>query len=142
MKLAEKVIHILNEKSSLPDKYADNDVAMAMIKDEIDQMRYEIEQSEKGQRSGFYDTNVKGQGMGKWVNTSTKSTFPDYLQHIFNNAGTKKKFLGAVKRGKGKVWDRIALVAIQRLEHGYKNIHGYDEPNQDFIDVVANPLPF
>ena len=115
---------------------------MAMIKDEIEAMKYEIEHSERGVRSGFMDTSVKGQGMGVWRNTSTKSTFPDYLQRIFNGKGTAKKFLQAAKRGKGKVWDRIALEAIQRLEHGYQNQHGYDTPNKDFIDVVKNPVPF
>lgn len=137
------IFNILELRTTLPDKYADNDVAMAMIKDEIANMAWEIEKSEKGQRSIAVVKNKRdGEGMFNYINTSTKSTFPTYLQRIFNNKGTAKKFLQAVSRGKGKVWDRIALEAIKRLEQGYKNQHGFDEPDKAFIDVVKNPVPF
>lgn len=115
-----------------------------MIKDEIENMKYEIEQSTKGQRSSLHLINPDDhQGYLKHIDTSSKSTFPDYLQGIFNGQGTTQKFLDAVKRGKGPVWDRIALVAIDRLENGYKNQHGYDEPSRDFKAIFqAQAVPF
>lgn len=134
MNLCEEINIAINE-GKIPDKYLNNDNAMAMIKDEIKQMEFEIEQSTKGTRGQI------GYGIDT-VRTDTKSTFPLYLQDIFNGSGTKKKFLKSAKSGKGAVWNRIALVAIARLENGYQNHHGYDEPNDDFIKEVNNPTPF
>jgi hypothetical protein len=134
MKLTERLNHIL-EKSGVPSKYAENDNAMQMIKQEVDQMAYEVKQSEKGVR-GQFDHGKDA------IRIDTKSTFPEYLQDIYNNSGTTKKFLDTAKRGKGKVWDRVALIAIHRLENGYKNAHGYDEPSKDFKDIVDKPVPF
>lgn len=137
MKLSHRIWALLEKlnKTSLPDKYASNDVAMAIIKNEIDNMLSEIKASDKGIR--------KQLGYGKDATfISTKSTFPKYLQKIFNNQGTVKKFEDVVKRGFGKVWDRIALIAIERLENGYRNEHGYDTPDREFLDVVQNPVPF
>ena len=142
MNLCSQINIELNE-SIIPDRYLNNDVAMNMIKDEIKTMIWEINQSEKGTRSGVQVVNPEnGQGYLKNIDTSTKSTFPPYLQEIFNNSGTAKKFIASAKSGKGKVWERIAVEAIRRLENGYQNHHGYDMPNQDFIDIVKNPLPF
>ena len=135
MKLAERVMKSVNSKSSIPSKYLDNDIAMSMIKDEIKQMEWEIEQSEKGKRG------QAGYGIDA-IRTDSKSTFPDYLQRIFSGSGTSKRFLSTAKSGKGKYWEAIALEAIDRLENGYKNFHGFDGPNKEFIDVVNNPVPF
>jgi hypothetical protein len=141
MKLAETLLSL--HENSIPKRYTDNENAMQMIRDEIQSMLWEIKQSEKGQRQIIQVPNKEdGQGYLKTFNVSTKSTFPEYLQNIFNGAGTAKKFIEAVKRGKGPVWNRIALEAIYRLENGYKNYHGYDMPNKDFIDIVKNPIPF
>jgi hypothetical protein len=98
-------------------------------------MAQEIKMSEKGTRGqvGYGQDAIK---------FSTKSTFPEYLQKIFNNQGTLQKFMSAAKRGKGIVWDRIALEAIDRLENGYSNQHNRSEPDKEFIDVVQNPVPF
>lgn len=137
MKLSQRLWLLLEKlnKTSLPDKYANNDVAMSIIKAEINNMLYEIKSSQKGSRGQI--------GFGKdAIRIDQKSTFPKYLQDIFNGQGTTKKFEDVVKRGFGKVWDRIALIAIDRLENGYRNEHGYDTPDKDFIDVVNNPVPF
>jgi hypothetical protein len=145
MKLAKLIIEKIQSMigDTIPKKYSENDVAMSMIKDEIAAMAWEIEQSERGQRKAATVINPRdNDGYLKTYNVSNKSTFPDYLQDIFKGQGTRQKFLDAVRRGKGKVFDRIALVAIYRLENGYKNMHGYDTPNKEFIDVVKNPLPF
>jgi len=128
--------HLL--ESSIDKKYFKYPETLEYIKAEIEQMVYEIEQSEAGVRRGKAIINPKdNDGYIKYINLSKKSTFPEYLQDIFNGSGTKKKFLSAVKRGKGKVYDRIMQVAIDRLENGYKNLHGYDYPNQDFIDTLV-----
>jgi hypothetical protein len=135
IKLSARVLSLLEFKSTLPNKYLENDVAMDMIRKEIDNMAQEIIKSEKGTRGqvGYGHDSVK---------YATKSTFPDYLQKVFNNQGTTKKFMTAVKRGKGITWDRIALEAIDRLENGYSNQHNRNTPDKEFIDVVQNPVPF
>lgn len=130
-------------QTSIPTRYSSNPDAMKMIQAEIKNMEWEIKQSEKGVRGGVNVLNKEdGKGYTSYVNTSRKSTFPDYLQDIFGGSGTAKKFFDAVKRGRGPVWDRIALEAINRLENGYKNHHGWDYPDKDFIDIVKNPIPF
>lgn len=137
-KLAEKVLSLYESK--IPKKYWDNYDAMEMIHDEIKTMAWEISQSEKGTRGTSHVLNKEdGQGYTSAINVSRKSTFPPYLQRIFGGSGTAKKFLDAVKRGKGPIWDRIALEAIDRLENGYKNVHGFDTPSKEFIDIVNNP---
>jgi hypothetical protein len=136
LKLAESVLiaYGIKESNALDKKYADNKEAMDMIRAEMDNMAQEIKDSNKGQRSGFKDpTKMAGEDE---VNTSSKSTFPEYLQDIFNGSGTAQKFHSAVKMGKGIVWSRIALAAIDRLENGYKNQHGYDEPSQEFMELI------
>jgi hypothetical protein len=138
MKLAEAVLKLYNEREqrSLPQAYVSNKEAMDMIHAEIDNMVYEIRQSEKGQRSGHKDwSKMAGEDE---VNTSSKSTFPSYLQDIFNGSGTVQKFLSAAKMGKGVVWNRVALAAIDRLENGYENKHGYDRPSKEFLDLIKN----
>lgn len=141
MGIAKRLIEKI--QTAIPSRYSSNPDAMKMIKEEIKNMEWEIKQSEKGTRSGHQALNQEdGKGYFKNVVTSTKSTFPPYLQDIFGGSGTAQKFLDAVKKGYGVVWDRIALEAINRLENGYKNHHGYDRPNQEFIDLVKNPIPF
>lgn len=141
MGIARRLIERI--QTAIPTRYSSNLDAMSMIRDEIKNMEWEIKQSEKGMRSGKTILNQEdGKGYAKYINTSTKSTFPSYLQDIFGGSGTSKRFLDVVKKGQGVVWDRIALEAISRLENGYKNHHGYDRPNQEFIDVVKNPIPF
>jgi len=130
-------------KNQIPDRYKDNEQAMLIIKDVVDDMGQEIAVSLAGSRSTtVIDNPDKGQGAFKAINTSTKSTFPPFL----HDAGFKsrKAFLSAVKNGKGKAWVRIALRAIQRLEHGTdpKNVHNQAEPDIEFMNLVVNPLPF
>ena len=113
---------------SIPTKYQTPEI-LKLIQDEIDNMCWEMEQSASGQRS--YSDEFE-------ANTSTKSTYPAYLQDIFYGKGTKSKFLTAAKSvRRGAVWERIALVAIDRLENGYSNEHGYDEPCKEFIDLTT-----
>ena len=134
---------LIERYNNLSNDYYSNPILKDMIDDEISNMQWELEKSEKGKRSGVTVVNPEsGKGYLKYIDTSSKSTFPKYLQAIFNNQGTIKKFNSAVKRGKGKVFDRIVNVAIDRLEHGYRNAHGYDEPNKAFNDIVKGIKDF
>jgi len=130
-------------KNVIPARYADNEQAMRIIKDTVHDMGLEIEQSSAGKRStAVIDNPNNGQGMFLAVNTSTKSTFPPFL----HDAGfrDKKSFLRAVKQGKGKTYNRVALRAIQRLERGTdpRNQHNQEGPDQEFLNFVTDPLPF
>jgi len=138
MNLCDEINKLLESKSLIPKVYTDSDILMDIIKQEIETMKYEIESSIRGRRGSVPDPDDSL----RRITSVTKSTFPPYLQKIFNNQGTRKKFLSAVERGKGKVWERIALEAIERLEHGYKNSHGYNEPDEEFLDELENPTPF
>lgn len=135
--------NLIERYEDLSKDYYSNPILKDMIDDEISVMQWELSQSEKGQRSGVTIINPEnGKGYSKYINTSSKSTFPSYLQTLFNNHGTTKKFNNAVKRGKGKVFDRIVNVAIDRLENGYQNAHGYDNPNKEFNDIVKSMKDF
>lgn len=115
----------------------DNPIVKEFIDDEIGNMQWELQQSERGQRSGVTIVNPEsGQGYSKYINTYTKSTFPKYLQAIFGGKGTIKRFESAVKSGKGKYYEKIRQEAVDRLLHGYKNEHGYDYPNKKFIELI------
>ena len=127
----------------IPDRYLKNEQAMLIIKDVISDMAYEVEQSEAGRRGTvLVDNPNKGQGMFQAINTSTKSTFPPFMREA--GFRDKKSFLRAVKQGKGKAWNRIALRAIIRLERGTdpRNVHNQDGPDTEFMDLVLNPIPF
>ena len=130
-------------KSDLEKKYVTDHQAMTMIVAEIGNMAWEINASEAGKRQGRQMLNKEtGAGYLKYVNLSTTSTFPKYLQQIYNDRGTKDKFMASVRKGSGKYFNAIAKEAVSRLENGYQNLHGYDEPNADFLELVDNPVPF
>lgn len=134
--------YLIVAKTTVPDIYLQPE-AMKMIEDEIGNMAWEIEQSQAGRRGGVNIINPEdNDGYMKFINTTTKSTFPPYLQEIFYGNGTKKKFLEAVARGKGEVYNRIVIKAIERLENGYQNQHGYDMPNEDFLELVSKEQKF
>ena len=143
MGLSESYLELHEAKDSTLDTVKGSAILTSFVSDEIGNMKYEIEQSEAGSRKGVTILNKEnGDGYTKNINTSTKSTFPLYLQDIFNGSGTKKRFLSAGKKGSGKVYDRIMLHAIDRLIGGYQNEHGYDEPSKDFNDELKAPTPF
>jgi hypothetical protein len=146
MKLATQVIlnnKYLLEGASIPKDILKSDIIMDFVIKEIDAMKWEIDQSEAGKRGAATITNKEDNvGVFRSVNIANKSTFPKYFKDIMKDNGTKKKFFAAVKRGKGPIWTRIALEAIERLKHGYKNTHGHDEPNKDFLAELDSPTPF
>lgn len=119
-------------QEKLPSKYTESPTVVDMILDQIQVMVGEIERSEAGQRINIEDPK----DFKKRIITKNKSTFPNYLQDIFRGSGTAKKFIAAANSTRSQFWLPIASEAIRRLEKGYQNHHGYDLPNQDFIDIV------
>ena len=139
----KKMLKNLPKVKTLDKKYFQDHFAMQMIIDEIGNMAWEINASEAGKRQGRQMVNkANGDGYLKFVNLSTKSTFPAYLQRIYGNKGSKDKFFASLRKTSGKYFDEIAREAVVRLEHGYQNMHGHDAPNIDFMNLVANPIPF
>lgn len=99
---------------------------------EIAAMAEEVQGAEKGQRStAVIDNPEKNDGMFKYVNTSTKSTYPKWYRKL----GVKNKdhFLKVINSKKGKVWERIKEVANDRLENGYLDNEGVPfEPSNEW----------
>ena len=133
--------NLLNSKKVL-DKFdkriADNELALKTIADYVSDMAWEISVSEKGTRGHATIWNDNAANLE--INTSTKSTFPDYLQQIYNNQGTAKKFYGSIRKGKGKYWDEIVAEALSRIYNGYQNAHGYDSPLETFPKILDNKI--
>jgi hypothetical protein len=128
-------------KTKIDQEYKEGD-APKMIANEIANMAWEIESSEAGSRKTIGDMEIKNAGMYNVHYVGNKSTFPKYLQDIFKNSGSTAVFFSTIRGGKSKHWENIVLHAIGRLEHGYQNMHGFDEPNKDFIMLIkANRNP-
>jgi predicted metal-dependent hydrolase len=97
--------------------------AQKMIAGELDNMRSEIEASQAGQRT------ITGVGTEMKV-TATKSTFPSYMRKA--GISSKKDFMKVLSQKRGKRKERLKKIAINRLNEGYKNKHGYDMPDMKF----------
>jgi hypothetical protein len=104
-----------------------NRVAKRMIKDELKSMSFEIKSSEKARSFLMPKENSYQFSHRVYI----KSTFPSYLKETKIN--TTKDFNKVLKSGKGKRFDRLKKVAIDRLEHGYENEHGRDMPSIKFL---------
>lgn len=111
--------------TGLPADYS-NKKAQAIITKEMKSMAWEVKRSEAGR-----STLVMGERTGEAHRAYSKSTFPEYVQKAGIN-GTKD-FLKVLSQGKGLRYGRIKSEAIQRLEKGFMNEHGYDEPNKKFL---------
>lgn len=129
----EKIeVHISKGKSVVKNRYVKSKkkadyssrFAQQRIIDELNNMKHEIVSSEKGSRS------IHGYGKDQNV-TVTKSTFPEYMKE--SGINSTKDFLKVLTQKKGVRFDRLKKKAIERLENGYKNKHGYDEPDIDFL---------
>jgi hypothetical protein len=97
--------------------------AKKAIKSELANMKYEIEQSQAGSRS------ILGYGKDQKVIVN-KSTFPEYMREA--GISSKKDFIKVLSQKKGIRKERLEKLAIHRLNQGYKNKHGYDEPDMEF----------
>lgn len=102
-------------------------IAKKKINAMLSQMKYEIDNSEKGQRSGKM---METKSSFKFVNTSSRSTFPNFLSETGIN--TRKDFTKVMESKKGIRYNRLRGRAIIRLNKGFENSHGYDAPDMEF----------
>jgi hypothetical protein len=97
--------------------------AKKAIDSTLQDMKREIADSTAGSRSQV--------GYGKdAINISQKSDFPTYMRQA--GISSKKDFMKVLSQKKGARKERLEKIAIQRLNEGYKNKHGYDEPDMKF----------
>ncbi len=86
----ERMVKNVLASVKILDKYdkriALNKTTLGMVSDEIGAMAWEIGQSMRGNRG--HATIYKENGKDLEINTSNKSTFPEYLQRIYDNHGT------------------------------------------------------
>lgn len=134
MKLVNSILETIEKQkdwnlSFLPEKYQDQEILSNII-GAVHYMKVLIENGEAGSRNTVYNPDGEDHF---FVN---KSTFPDFLQEIFFDQGTKAKFMQALERGTGKPFERIVLYAISILENGYQDDMNILEPDQDFINLV------
>lgn len=96
------------------------------VHNELDQMKWEIGQSEKSSSTLIND------GFDRVSHRSfTPSTFPEFMRRAGINS--KKDFSKVIKSKKGIRFNRLKDEAISRLENGYQNQHGRDDPNKKFL---------
>jgi hypothetical protein len=93
--------------------------AQKRINQELGNMKWEIEKSEKSSLSIVDNRRIQ-----------TKSTFPDYMSKA--GISSRKDFMAIINAKKGVRFERLKTTAIERLNHGYSNEHGYDTPNMEF----------
>lgn len=114
-----KLESLKNDLKSIQSPYATK--INEYVDQEIKNMSEAIASSQAGQKI-FKD--------GQFIGTQG-STFPDWFNK--NGFSSKEEFLSAVKRGKGKVYDKIKKMAEDRLEKGYDDGNfGRSEPLEGF----------
>lgn len=100
------------------DSNADNAYMEKKLFDtEIEAMAQEVEAGIPGERStAVIDNPENNQGKFKYINTSTKSTYPKWYQ----KAGVRNKdhFFKVIQNKKGPIWERLKEIARDRLENG------------------------
>ena len=106
-------------------------LAEQAIDTEVEQMIYEISQSEKGNKI-FTEAETGGAP----IVDMQQSTFPKWYREV--QAKNKQSFGKTALSKKGAVYKRIRTVAIERLKNGYENIHsGQVEPDQTFKALLG-----
>lgn len=106
--------------------------AESIIDAQIDNMIREIENSQAGQRT------ITGLGTDLKV-TATKSTFPSYYKSI--NARNKEDFKKIAQSKKGRRYNRLRDIAIERLINGYEsNEDGMVMPDNEFRSIKGLPI--
>lgn len=104
----------------------ENSFAKKRINDELQNMKYEITLSEKSRSS-----LIKKENSHDFSHRSyTESTFPSYMKE--SGIGSSKDFMNVLSRSKGLRYERLKSVAIDRLNNGYSNKHGFDKPDMEF----------
>ncbi len=94
---------------------------------QISTMEQAIRSSEAGKRSILYTPNAPG---GQVI--AQGSSFPTWFSE--NGFRTKEEFLGAVRRKKGPMYEKIKKMAEDRVLGGFDDgIHGRGEPDQRIL---------
>jgi hypothetical protein len=109
-----------------------NPKASKIIKSELGSMRQEILASQKSSSTLIMDDNDR-----VTHRTYSPSTFPSWMRN--SGISSTKDFLAVINQNKGIRHDRLKGIAIDRLNSGYSNQHGYDLPDTDF-KVSSNQL--
>ena len=99
--------------------------AQKRILQELNNMRWEVMQSEKGRSSLIRDSHDRVSHR-----SYSESSFPDYVRK--SGIKSKNDFESVIKKSKGVRFDRLKSHAIERINHGYSNKHGYDQPDLKF----------
>lgn len=92
----------------------------------LNQMKFEIESSEKSssvliKKENSYEVSHR---------SFTASTFPKFMREAGINS--KKDFSKVLASKKGKRFNRLKVEAIDRLNNGFQNQHGFDDPSTEF----------
>ncbi len=142
--IGNKISSIYDQADELAASSIENSPSKRMaslIDDELANMKSDIVQAEAGKRSSASMINGEdGQGYIKNINTSTKSSFPEW-----NGGAAKDETLAALERKSGPVYERLVEKAKDNLRRGYESPHaGPIAPNPEFTalekggDVVGN----
>lgn len=99
--------------------------ALKRINQEINNMKWEISKSEKSSSSLINDEHGRVSHRAY-----SESTFPDYMRKAGINS--KNDFDSVIKSGKGIRFNRVKSEAINRINNGYQNKHGFDMPDLKF----------
>lgn len=106
----------------------------SLIEKELQNMKYEISHSTAGKRAGF--ERAKAGGGVENINTSSRSTFPDWFKKSSFNS--KEDFARALNP-KNKGYAEAIEIAKDRLNNGYSNIHSGDvPPDEGYIRETLN----
>lgn len=127
-KVNDKVVFTKRPRYVNTNKKADysNVKSLKHINDELSNMKWEIEESAtSGGNLIFKDNSYEVSHRTKKI-----STFPQYMRDA--GISSKKDFMKVSKMKKGIRLERLRKVAIDRLNHGYENAHGYDSPDMKF----------
>lgn len=100
--------------------------AKKAISQEISSMVHEVKSSQKS--SSYLSRDQYGTVTNRHY---TASTFPKYFSSV--GANSSSDFEKIANSKKGVRYDRIKTEAIDRLENGFKNSHGYNDPDAKFL---------
>lgn len=114
-----------NEQASDIIYHDPNRIIQDSVENELGSMRGQIEEASAGKRGASYVRDLGG-----YVNTSEKSTFPDWAA---NKGMLKKDITEALDRKSGKYYERLKDIAKENLRNGsYSPVSGANMPNFEF----------
>ncbi len=120
---------IVKNISSKP-KINTEELNQSLIKQELEQMKYEVKNAERNQG---LTTNENGEVNGRFDD----NTYPKWYKRV--KPKNAIDFENQINKGKGAVYNRAVEEAKVRLENGYKNItSGEVMPNADYSKEPVN----